>query len=180
MQGSQLPAGGQFCMTRTYRSPGLLVSGLLVGRGRSCGLRGLGGKKDLALKHPGVFMEWDMCSPSPQAEEEWGDWRSLHLPLGQEGGAGRGYYRISETVGIQLTVCPLHCSHKEARENRSCNWSPESHGSLLCSPPVLTATRSPLSSFSHLPPDLLVSADGYQGAAAAQTPSGWIPEMGES
>lgn len=54
-----------------------------------------------------------------------GRWKSsgssLHFPLRQEGRAGRVDYGINETVGIELTVCPLHCSQKEARENRSGN-----------------------------------------------------------
>lgn len=90
-------------------------------------------------------------------------------------------------MGMYLSVCTLHCSQKAGREDRSGNSSPESQQSLLCNqqPSLLTMLTTTLIhssffSFSHLPADLLVGADGYQGVAAAQTPSGWIPGTGGS
>lgn len=50
-----------------YRSPGLLV--LCQGEESHGDLRGLGKRKDVAVKHPAVrFMEKEVCSASPHSE----------------------------------------------------------------------------------------------------------------
>jgi len=115
MQGSQLAAGGQVCVTRSRAGPGspgagpteflaFWFSGLRAGRGRSWDIRGLVEGKDLAVKHPGVkFMDRETCSPSPQAEGGWEDGspQAVHCIFfwGTRESRQRDYGR-SETVGI--------------------------------------------------------------------------------
>lgn len=58
----------------TYSSPGLFVLWATGRERKVMGLKWAGGRKDLAVKHPGVkFMESEMRSPSLQAEGGWGD-----------------------------------------------------------------------------------------------------------
>lgn len=138
------------------------------------------GKSDLAVSHPGVkCVERQRCGRSPQTE---GGWRTEVLrqfaafSSGAQREAGRGDCGISETVGCNSLCALCIAASMRLKRTQVVTHHLQPTKALLGnqSPPF------PRGLISHLPASLPGSADGCQGAAAAQTPSGWTPETGGS
>lgn len=163
----------------TYRNPRLLV--LRAGRGRSRDLSGLGEGRIwqwdiLRVK----FMERERCRPREDGETE-----ALRQFATLSSGAGRGSRqrgpRDEGNCG-DVTLCALCAADRRRLESAEVVTEPPNPAGHCPATSTLPSrhahtTCAPGSSLSA---DLLVSADGCRGAAAAQTPSGWTPGMGAS
>lgn len=173
----------------TYRSPEVLFFWAIGREKKGLGLIWAGGRKDLAAKHPGVkFMAREMCSPGLQAERGWGDGSAQAVCCTFLW--GRKGEQAEETAGeVKLwgynSLCALCTAAREGLERTEVvtdHLNPTGHpcATRTLLPTCYQPPHSSFCSFSHLPADSPVSAGGYRGAAAARTPSGWIPGMGES